>query len=75
MDEIQKAKGFSAVVQSLSIKAVSITKENYAGCSIGIAYTEGVRGEMDFEKIRKNSDIALYYVKEHGRNSYKEFES
>ena len=75
LDEIQKAKGFSAVVQSLSIKAVSITKENYAGCSIGIAYTEGVKGEMDFEKIRKNSDIALYYVKEHGRNSYKEFES
>ena len=75
LDEIQKAKGFSSVVQSLSMKAVSISESNYAGCSIGIAYSEGVRGEMDFEKMRKNSDTALYFVKEHGRNNYKEFES
>ena len=75
LEEIQKAKGFSSVVQSLSMKAVSITEDNYAGCSIGIAYSEGVRGEMDFEKMRKNSDAALYYVKDHGRNNYKEFES
>lgn len=73
--EIQKAKGFSHVVQSLAMKAVSISEANYAGCSIGIAYSEGVKGEMDFEKMRKNSDTALYFVKEHGRNNYKEFES
>ena len=75
LDEIQRAKGFSTVVQSLSMKAFNITEDNYAGCSIGIAYSEGVKGEMDFEKMRKNSDNALYFVKEHGRNNYKEFES
>ena len=75
LEEIQRAKGFSTVVQSLSMKAFNITEDNYAGCSIGIAYSEGVKGEMDFEKMRKNSDTALYFVKEHGRNNYKEFES
>ena len=30
--------------------------------------------EDDFERARKNADKALYYVKEHGRNNYKEFE-
>jgi diguanylate cyclase (GGDEF)-like protein len=71
--EIEKADGFSSVVKRFSAKDVKLEKENYAGCSIGIAYIEGVSSEADFETIRKNADAALYYVKENGRNSYKEF--
>ena len=49
-------------------------KEHYAGCSIGIDFLEGgVTCAEDFESMRKNADKALYYVKEHGRNSYKIF--
>lgn len=73
LEEVAKAKGFGDVVKSLSFKAVVINEDCYAGCSIGIAYSDGVTSETDFETMRKNSDAALYYVKEHGRNNYKEF--
>ncbi len=74
LTEIRKAEGFEDVVKRFALKEVSLDKAHYAGCSIGIAYLEGVTCEDDFETIRKNADTALYYVKEHGRNGYREFE-
>lgn len=73
LSEIEKAEGFEDVVERFALKEFKLEKEHYAGCSIGIAYLEGVTSEEDFETIRKNADAALYYVKEHGRNSYKVF--
>lgn len=72
--EIEKAAGFADVVECFVLEKFKISKELYAGCSIGIAYLEGVTREDDFERARKNADAALYYVKEHGKNNYKEFE-
>ena len=74
LSEIRKAEGFADVVERFALKKFKLDKEHYAGCSIGIAYLEGVTCEEDFETVRKNADAALYYVKENGRNSYKEFE-
>lgn len=71
--EIEKAQGFEDVVERFALKAFHLDRESYAGCSIGIAYVDGVESEEDFETIRKNADAALYYVKEHGRNNYMEF--
>ena len=73
LEEIEKSKGFASIVERFSAKEIKLEKENYAGCSIGIAYIEGVTSEADFETVRKNADAALYYVKENGRNNYKEF--
>ena len=74
LGEIEKAAGFADVVECFVLEKFKISKELYAGCSIGIAYLEGVTREDDFERARKNADAALYYVKEHGKNNYKEFE-
>lgn len=73
LTEIEHADGFFDVVERFSLKTVKLEKDHYAGCSIGIAYLEGVTSEADFETVRKNADAALYYVKENGRNSYKEY--
>ena len=73
LNEIRVANGFTDVVERFALKTVVLKKEHYAGCSIGIAYLEGVTSEADFETVRKNADAALYYVKENGRNNYKEF--
>lgn len=73
LSEIRAANGFTDIVERFSLKEVQLNKEHYAGCSIGIAYLEGVTSEADFETVRKNADAALYYVKENGRNNYKEF--
>lgn len=75
LSEIEKAEGFADVVERFALKEFTLDRDHYAGCSIGIAYLEGVTSEEDFETIRKNADTALYYVKEHGRNGYKEFEA
>lgn len=73
--EIEKAKGFGDVVEHIAFKSVTLEEDSYAGCSIGIAYLDGVRSEEDFETAQNNADAALYYVKEHGRNSYMEFKN
>lgn len=73
--EVRGSAGFADVVSLYTLQDVQLEEENYAGCSIGIAYLEGgVSCAEDFEILRKNSDKALYYVKEHGRNGYKVFE-
>ena len=52
-----------------------LEKEHFAGCSIGIDFLDsGVTCAEDFEIMRKNSDKALYYVKDNGRNGYKVYD-
>ncbi len=75
LKEVKESEGFADVVSLYALQDVQLEKENFAGCSIGIDYLEGgVSCAEDFEMMRKNSDKALYYVKEHGRNGYKVFE-
>ena len=69
---IEASNGFSDIVDRFSNKGIALEKEHYAGCSIGISYMENVQDEDDFETARKNADAALYHVKEHGRNNFKE---
>ena len=69
---IEASNGFSDIVDRFSNKGIALEKEHYAGCSIGISYMENVQDEDDFEIARKNADAALYHVKEHGRNNFKE---
>lgn len=73
LKEIRDASGFADVVRRYVFTDVTIEEEHFAGCSIGIAFAEGVSNEDDFAAIRKNADKALYYVKDHGRNNYKIF--
>lgn len=72
LEEVRNSAGFGDVVSLYSLQEVHLEKEHYAGCSIGIDFMEGgVTSADDFEIMRKNSDKALYYVKEHGRNGYR----
>ena len=74
LEEVERNAGFEDVVGLYAMQEVHLEKEHYAGCSIGIDFMEGgVTCAEDFESMRKNADKALYYVKEHGRNSYKIF--
>lgn len=70
--EVELSSGFVDVVSLYSMQEVQLEEEHFAGCSIGIDFLEtGVTCAEDFEVMRKNSDKALYYVKDHGRNGYK----
>ena len=72
LEEVKNSAGFEDIVGLYSLQEVHLEKEHYAGCSMGIDFWEGgVTSADDFEIMRKNSDKALYYVKEHGRNGYK----
>lgn len=72
LQEVENSSGFADVVGLYALQEVKLEKEHFAGCSIGIDYLEGgVTCAEDFEVMRKNSDKALYYVKDHGRNGYK----
>ncbi len=72
LQEVEESIGFADVVSLYALSEVQLEKENFAGCSIGIDYLEGgVTCAEDFEVMRKNSDKALYFVKENGRNGYK----
>jgi diguanylate cyclase (GGDEF)-like protein len=72
--EIEASNGFEEIVKHCALKDVSLEKEHYAGCSIGIAYMEDITGEEAFETARQNADSALYGVKENGRNNYREYQ-
>lgn len=75
LKEVELSSGFVDVVSLYSMQEVQLEKEHFAGCSIGIDFLEtGVTCADDFEIMRKNSDKALYYVKEHGRNGYKVYD-
>lgn len=75
LTEVKESEGFADVVSLYALQDVHLEEENFAGCSIGIDYHEGgVTCAEDFEVMRKNSDKALYYVKDHGRNGYQVFE-
>ena len=71
LSEIKAAKGFTDIVEMYGVKEKELDPSHYAGCSIGVAYLEGVENEEDFNRVRMYADKALYYVKEHGRNAYK----
>ena len=77
LKEVEDSSGFADVVRLYAFtEEVHIEKDNFAGCSIGIDYLEGgVTCDDDFETMRKNSDKALYYVKENGRNGYKVYDA
>lgn len=77
LKEVEDSSGFADVVRLYALTdEVNIEKENFAGCSIGIDYLEGgVTCDDDFETMRKNSDKALYFVKENGRNGYKVYDT
>ena len=73
---VEDSAGFTDVVGLYALSEVHLEKENFAGCSIGIDYMDdGVTCAEDFETMRKNSDKALYYVKENGRNGYKVYDA
>lgn len=76
LKEVNDSAGFVDVVRLYAFtEDVHIDKNDFAGCSIGIDYLEGgVTCDDDFETMRKNSDKALYYVKENGRNAYKVYD-
>lgn len=75
LEEVEQSSGFADVVGLYAMHEVRLDKEHFAGCSIGIDFLEsGVTCAEDFEIMRKNSDKALYYVKEHGRNGYKVYD-
>ena len=73
--EVENSEGFADVVSLYSMQEVNLAREDFAGCSIGMDFMEGgVTCAEDIEVMRKNSDKALYYVKEHGRNGYKVYD-
>ncbi len=76
LTEVENSSGFADVVRLYALTdEVNIERENFAGCSVGIDFLEGgVTCSDDIEIMRKNSDKALYYVKENGRNGYKVYD-
>ena len=75
LQEVEESSGFADVVSLYVLQDVKLEKEHFAGCSIGIDFLEGgVTCAEDFEVMRKNSDKALYYVKDNGRNGYKVYD-
>lgn len=75
LDEVESSSGFADVVSLYAMQEVQLEKEHFAGCSIGIDFLDsGVTCAEDFEIMRKNSDKALYYVKDNGRNGYKVYD-
>lgn len=75
LNEVEVSSGFADVVSLYAMQEVHLEREHFAGCSIGLDFLDGgVTCAEDFEIMRKNSDKALYFVKEHGRNGYKVFD-
>lgn len=68
---IEKADGFTEVLEKILKKKVVIDSCHRISCSIGIATSESIQGEKTIEHLIQKADGSMYRVKAEGKGNYK----
>lgn len=70
-DVLKQTDGFRKEIEAVTHSPVTLRPEDQISTSIGIAFANGAPTQELLYQTIHEADIALYYVKEHGKRSYK----
>lgn len=72
--ELEQSKGFRKEIEAVTHSPVTLLPEDQISTSIGVAFANGTpSSELIYQTIHK-ADMALYYVKEHGKRHCRFYE-